>query len=313
MSLAGNIPDANLRFHQFYLALTNRCNLECVMCSTTRHDHQLEKELSLEEWIKVLKNITRYKVEVITFGGGEPFIRKNDLLQLVRFVASKGITVNIVTNGTLISGDDLERIRDLKERVIFLVSCDGLEAENDRIRGQGTFKKIIQAVNLIRDFGFTLYITSVIMPENFAAFPRFLEYLRDNYPGISIDIQPVIPHNEVYYRRRSFDLDEGKMQELYRLIDFLHKNNGIKLCRPLKLIDRYPEYFRGTLGTQNQCKMGTASFNINLRGNIWICGKELCSPLSEHKLEDLLSSEEYLKEMERVKNCKSPCLAGLVI
>jgi len=283
------------------------------MCSTTRHNHQLEKELSLAEWMQVLKNITRYKVEVITFGGGEPFIRRDDLLELVRFVASKGTTVNIVSNGTLITKDALEQIGDVKDKVIFLISCDGLEAENDHIRGQGTFKKIIQAVNLIRDSGFTLYVTSVIMPDNFAGFPRFLKYLHDNYPGISIDIQPVIPHNEVYYRRRQFLLDEVKMQELRRLIDFLHKNNDIKLCRPLKLIDKYPDYFGGTLVTQNQCKMGTASFNVNLRGNIWICGKELCSPLNEHKLEDVLSSNEYLAEMERVKNCKSPCLAGLVI
>jgi MoaA/NifB/PqqE/SkfB family radical SAM enzyme len=273
----------------------------------------MEGELSLDEWIKVLENITRFKVDVITFGGGEPFVRKDDLVKLVKFVVSRGITVNIVTNGTLVSGEALEEIAEFKDRVTFLVSCDGLEEENDRIRGAGTFKKVIKAVNLIRDRGFTLYITSVIMPENFANFTGFLKYMHSNYPEVSIDIQPVIPHNEIYYRRRKFDLDDNKMDQLREVIEFLRDNEDIKLCRPLRLIDKYPDYFKGTLVTQNQCKMGTASFNINLRGNIWICGKELEFPLHKYKLEEVLSSREYLQEMERVKNCKSPCLAGLVI
>ncbi len=305
--------DTEMKFNQFYLALTNRCNLECIMCSTTRHNHQMENELTLDEWIQVLENITRFEVEVITFGGGEPFIRKDDLVQLVRFVASKGITVNIVSNGTLITKDVLDKIKDIKDKVVFLISCDGLEVENDYIRGQGVFKRIFAAVDLIRNFGFTLYITSVIMPENFANFTTFLKFIHDNYPEVSIDIQPVIPHNEIYHRRRQFELDEAKMRQLDQVIDFLHKNIDIKLCRSLKLIDRYPDYFKGTLNTQNQCKMGTASFNINLRGNIWICGKEIEFSLNRYKLEDVLGSEEYLREMERVRNCNSPCLAGLVI
>lgn len=302
-----------MEFRQFYLAITNRCNLACIMCTTTRHNHHLENELTLGEWTEVLKNITRFKVEVITFGGGEPFIRKDELLKLVRFVAEKGITVNIVSNGTLIAREVLDEIKDLRERVTFLISCDGLEEENDRIRGEGTFEKISRAVSMIRDYGFTLYITSVIMPENFSAFPDFLKYIRDHYPEVSVDIQPVIPHNEIYYRRQRFELDESSMRQLDRVISFLHENSDIKLCRPLKLIDRYPDYFKGTLVTRNQCKMGTASFNINLRGNIWICGKEIEMPLNKYRLEDVFSSAEYAREMERVRNCKSPCLAGLVI
>ncbi len=304
----------DFEFFQFYLAITNRCNLKCIMCSTTLHPHELENELTLDEWLKVLENITRFKVEVITFGGGEPFLRENDLRQMITFVASKGITVNVVTNGTLINEQFLQSISGFKKRVIFLISCDGLEQENDLIRGKGVFAKIIRAVNMIREQGFTLYITSVIMPENFCNFIDFLNFFHDRYPDVSIDIQPVIPHNEIYYRRCNFELTNEQIEQLEGVVDFLHAaNNTIKLCRPLKIIDRYPDYFKGTLKTQNQCKMGTDSFNVNLRGNIWICGKELNCPLHKYKLEEVFQTEEYIKEMKRVQACQSPCLAGLVI
>ncbi|MFH0877537.1 MAG: hypothetical protein V1863_04865, partial [Candidatus Omnitrophota bacterium] len=77
--------------------------------------------------------------------------------------------------------------------------------------------------------------------------------------------------------------------------------------------DRYADYFQGTLKTQNQCKMGTACFNINLRGNLWICGEELLYPLHQVQLENVLHHEDYAKQIERVQICVSPCLAGLVI
>jgi MoaA/NifB/PqqE/SkfB family radical SAM enzyme len=68
MQTKEDILAVKMEFRQFYLAITNRCNLACIMCTTTRHNHQLEKELTLDEWVGVLENITRFKVEVVTLG-----------------------------------------------------------------------------------------------------------------------------------------------------------------------------------------------------------------------------------------------------
>lgn len=303
-----------LNFKQFYIAMTNRCNLKCIMCTTTTHSHELEKELTLEQWKIIIDNITRFKIETIAFGGGEPFVRDEDLTQLVRMVASKGIVVNIVTNATLLTPDFLNATIDYKEKIIFLLSLDGLEKENDRIRGKGVFKKVIEAAHLLQRYKWSFFITSVLMPENLSGFINFLNFLLKNYPQIYIDIQPVIPHNEIYYYRNKFELSKDQLNALRDILLFLHTNEDeIELCRPLKIIDKYWDYFTNTLYSENQCKMGTDSFNINLRGNLWICGKELEYPLHGYKLEEVLNSNEYVTEMKRVENCKSPCLAGLVI
>lgn len=301
------------KFSQFYLAITNRCNLKCIMCSTTRHPHEVEEELSLKEWLAVLENISRFDTEVVTFGGGEPLLRQDDLSELIRFCAGRGTMVNVVTNGTLMNPGFLEGLERVKNRLIFLVSCDGLRRENDLIRGKGTFHKVIRAADLLRGRGFTFYFTSVIMPENFAHYTAFLKFLRRYYPGVRLDIQPVIPHNEIYHRRTDFGLNERQRSDLRNVVAFLRDEAPVPLCRPLEIIERYVDYFDGTLKTENRCKMGSESFNVNLRGNIWICGKELEFPLHKHKLEDVLNSSEYRQEMVRVRNCNSPCLAGLVI
>ncbi len=312
VSPAAAAPDVK-KFSQFYLAITNRCNLSCIMCSTTRHPHEVEEELSLQDWLAVLRNITRFETGVVTFGGGEPLLRQEDLSEMIKFCVAGGTTVNVVTNGTLMNPAFLAGLEEAREKVIFLVSCDGLKRENDLIRGQGTFHKVIAAADLLRSRGFTFYFTSVLMPENFSHYVDFLKFLRRYYPGVRLDMQPVIPHNEIYHRRRDFGLGEDQKKDLKNIVDFLRREDPVPLCRPLEIIEKYADYFNGTLRTENRCRMGSSSFNVNLRGNIWICGKELEYPLHKHKLEDVLRSSEYRREMDRVENCHSPCLAGLVI
>lgn len=284
------------------------------MCTTTTHAHELEKELPLSLWVDIIENISRFNIDSIGFGGGEAFLRKVDLIQLSRLVASKGITVNIVTNATLLSEDFLNAVYNHKDKVIFLLSVDGLEEVNDTIRGRGVFRKIIAAIELLQRHKWTFFITSVLMPQNFNSFVEFLKFFSSNFPDVPIDIQPVIPHNEIYYQRSSFQLDEMHLQSLKEILFFLHQHKAsLKLCRSLEIIDTYWDYFTNTLVADNRCKMGTESFNINLRGNIWICGKELEYPLYRYTLEEVLSSNEYSYEMSRVNKCNSPCLAGLVI
>lgn len=302
------------KFGQFYIAMTDRCGLSCIMCSTTVSKTPVELELTVEQWEAILQNITRFQVETIAFGGGEPLSRAVDLSRLIPRITSKGITANIVTNATLLDAAFLNSIRSCKDKVVFLLSLDGLEKENDAIRGKGVFKKVMAAADLLQKDGWSFLYTSVLMPENMLRFKDFLKFLMKKHKRLHIDIQPVITHNEIYYLRDGFHLDKRQLKALKELLGFLRKNeHRMKLARPLRLMERYRDYFTNQLITDNHCLMGTQSFNVNYRGNLWICGKEIDRPLHLHKIEDVLNHPAYLEEMKRVRRCKSPCLAGLVV
>jgi len=313
MKILSNKDLDSFEFQQFYIAMGDRCNLKCVMCTTTTHPCDLSRELSLGEWKAVIENITRFKIQSIGFGGGEPLLRAEDLAELVKMVAAKGITINIITNATLLTRGFLENIIECKDKTIFILSLDGLAEENDRIRGKGVFSKVMTAAALLREYNWTFYFTSVLMPENFFGFVDFIKFLGKNYPQVPIDIQPVIPHNEIYYLRNKFNFNAEQLKTLKEILAYLSNNQTLKLTRPIEMINRYMDYFTNTLQRNAQCKMGLKSFNINLSGNIWICGKELKYPLHKYKLEEVFNSSEYAHEMERVESCQSPCLAGLVV
>lgn len=396
MSVLHPHQDLNLSFDLFYIAMSDRCNLSCVMCSTTKHPAEYDKEmkkieLTLEQWRQIIANITRFKIKTISFGGGEPLLRGSDLNQLVKMVASRNIGVNIVTNSTLLTDDFLEGIREYKEQIGFVISLDGLKKENDSIRGKGVFKKVMQATDILKKGNWRFLFTAVLMPLNLLHFRKYLEFLHKEFPEAMVDIQPVIPHNEIYFIREKFVLPDTHLLALKEILDYLHQeaqpqtselifrkehlrgividadplwkdleNNGyihadgtildkfrhlsnaaemkvsaqfnaardgvfliirdilesrkkLKITRTFKVLDLYWEYFNNTLHTNNQCKMGVRSFNINRSGNIWICGRELEYPLYQYKLEEIFTTPEYLDAMKRVENCTSPCFAGLVV
>ena len=396
MSMLNAQQYADMSFDLFYIAMSDRCNLSCIMCSTTKHPAEYGSdmqniELGVEQWKAVIANITRFKIRTISFGGGEPLLRKEDLSQLVGMVASRNINVNIVTNSTLLTSEFLETISKYKERIDFILSLDGLEEETDSIRGKGVFKKVMQATDMLRKNNWRFLFTTVLMPLNFLRFKGYLEFVHKEFPETMVDIQPVIPHNEIYFMREKFVLPQEHLVALREVLDYLHQEawpqtsepflrrehllnivedvnllwadllsrgyirqdgtildgfrdlsdasemlldardkeatervysilktiskdqKKLKITRPFKVIDLYWDYFNNILHTDNQCKMGMKSFNINRSGNLWICGKELEFPLYQYKLEEIFATQEYQTAMHRVEKCTSPCFAGLVI
>jgi MoaA/NifB/PqqE/SkfB family radical SAM enzyme len=95
----------------------------------------------------------------ITVSGGEPFIRE-DLLDI--FAAHNDVYFQVYTNGTLID----ERVAKTLSRmgnVLPALSVEGWEKETDDRRGPGTFRKILAAMDRLRQarvfFGFSATAT----------------------------------------------------------------------------------------------------------------------------------------------------------
>jgi radical SAM protein with 4Fe4S-binding SPASM domain len=140
------------------LFLTYRCNLRCTMCGQWGEDgwarklsrEALAMELPLERIDSLLDDVARWK-PAITLFGGEPLLYGR-WEELVRHIKSRGLRVNMITNGTLLD-KYVEKVVELGiDEIIF--SLDGPEAIHDAMRnGEGIFRKAVgafTALNLIR-------------------------------------------------------------------------------------------------------------------------------------------------------------------
>lgn len=158
--------------------MTRRCNLKCIHCYSNSADIDYPDELTTQEGKKLIDDLAQFGAPVILFSGGEPMIRP-DLLELARYATARGMRAVISTNGTLITREVADRLREINLSYVG-VSLDGLQKTHDRFRGmKGAFEKAIKGIRNCRDAGIKVGIRFTVNKHNLADVPSMFDLLRD--------------------------------------------------------------------------------------------------------------------------------------
>jgi len=144
--------------------LTYACNGRCIHCLSARNERD-PSELTYEQCIRVIDELTDMKVFQLNIGGGEPFLRP-DFFDIMDHAHSRGIVTCISTNGTVVDRSMAER---LKTDLVYLqVSLDGATAEsNECMRGKGSYEKALKCVDILVGTGIRASINTVLTRINF--------------------------------------------------------------------------------------------------------------------------------------------------
>ena len=123
------------------IKLTNRCNLNCIMCGQTkmRHCSWQKEELSPEDWIAFIKKIA-HKKPFFSFWGGEPLMYEG-FMDIIRCIDQLGLKAGIISNGVLLKryAKELAQV----DCLYYGLSIDGPPDTHDEVRNkQGVFKSI---------------------------------------------------------------------------------------------------------------------------------------------------------------------------
>ena len=137
-----NIPWAIL------LDPTSACNLRCTGCWAAEYGHK--QNLTYEEIDSIINQGVKLGTHVYIYTGGEPLIRKHDLINLCE--AHPDCAFLSFTNATLI---DEEFVQDMIRVANFVpaISVEGFEEATDARRGKGTYAKVSRAMELLRENG----------------------------------------------------------------------------------------------------------------------------------------------------------------
>lgn len=138
---------------------TSACNLSCTGCWAAEYGNHMN--LTYEELDEVVKQGTALGTYVYLYTGGEPLVRKKDLIRLCE--AHPDCVFTSFTNGTLIDeefADEMLRVKNF----VPAISIEGFEEATDSRRGQGTYQKIIKAMEILKrkklPFGISCCYTS---------------------------------------------------------------------------------------------------------------------------------------------------------
>lgn len=124
---------------------TSACNLKCTGCWAAEYGHKLN--LTLEELDRVIEQGKKLGCYLYIYSGGEPTVRKNDIITLCEKHPECGFLA--FTNGTLIDeqfADEMLRVGNF----VPAISVEGFEEATDFRRGEGTFKAVMRAMELLK-------------------------------------------------------------------------------------------------------------------------------------------------------------------
>ena len=140
---------------------TTACNLHCDGCWAANYEDKRHKSLTFEELDDIICQAKDMGTYIFLYTGGEPLVRKHDLIRLCE--KHQDCFFSAFTNGTLVDekfADDLLRVKNFMPAF----SIEGFREATDSRRGNGTFDKVVHAMDLLRErkvpFGASLCYTS---------------------------------------------------------------------------------------------------------------------------------------------------------
>lgn len=173
---------------------TLQCNFACDYCLQGDHgDHNLfahkmslEKAAEVAGWLRERLSTVRPSRLALTFFGGEPLLN----LPVIYYLAEQGAaaaaaigarqTINIVTNGLLLSTDVVDRLLPFGLSGV-KVTLDGDKDTHDRMRPlrgrQGTFDRIVENVRKVAH-RVPITIGGNFDADTVASYPALLDFLR---------------------------------------------------------------------------------------------------------------------------------------
>ncbi|MBI5749429.1 MAG: radical SAM protein [Nitrospinae bacterium] len=227
---------AFLPLHIFF-ELTYHCNLRCSMCQflplvEDYNSHPYSKdELTTEEIKRIINQLP--KSSLITFTGGEPFLRK-DFLDIFEYVSRRN-KCHIITNGTSITEKIAMNLIEKgcdnifkKGLVLIAVSIEGREDIHDRIAGKkGSFKKATEGIKLLLKYRKErkktyplINISTVMSADNIGTFSEMVKIADE----LGVDIISFLTINTYSFSERFKDISIEEISNYPRSVVNLNAN-----------------------------------------------------------------------------------------
>jgi radical SAM protein with 4Fe4S-binding SPASM domain len=153
------------------IELTHRCNLKCIhcYCNLPANDRKVrEKELTTKEVFRILDEIAEEGCLWLLLTGGEPLLRE-DFKEIYAYAKRKGMLITLFTNGTLISQEIADLLRDCPPFLVSITIYGATPKTYEKItRVSRSFSRCLRGINLLLERKIPLRLRTIAMRMNYA-------------------------------------------------------------------------------------------------------------------------------------------------
>ncbi len=259
------------------IEITNNCNSNCIYCYNSLRS---KSQLNLSDFIKILNILDKNDIFQIKLSGGEPTMHTQFLEfsnQLSKFKFNNSLVTNLLIDDVKI----IDSINTNFNRVG--ISIDGPEKIHDKLRGKGSFKKIMSVLPKIK-IEKIMYVTiSKINCDHLKSIIKLAEKL--NFAGVVFLIYK--PQGHQIKNKYKLELTKSDVDLFFKNIIFIKKKSKLNIS--------YHD---------NNCGAGIDLFNIKVNGDVSLCA--FSNLLAGNILFD--DFYEINKRMKMVREkCKGKC------
>lgn len=252
-------------------------------------------------------------MRLFTFTGGEPLLRKDFVLELVEYLAGKGIYSRLFTNGFLLT-EDLANTLKNKGLCELQVSLDGLEKTHDEFRGIPlSFKHALEAMKYSKAAGIPTFVRITVIPQNVDELPELIELLEK----LEIDGIRVRPFVSVGRGKENKKYIPSP-QDFERAFTYLtqkrrHSGLNLQLLSPsfAFLFDKElnPDTFKPEFKGKG-CTCGTELCAISPDGWLKACGyfSETLGNVKNSNISELWSDHKFVCRLRKITKFDEFCM-----
>lgn len=238
--------------------ITRRCNLRCLYCDYW--SRKKEEELNSQSVFRIIDDLAKLGTLAVSFTGGEPLLR-DDIGEIISYADNKGIYSKINTNGILIP-QKIDQIR-LTNQVN--LSFDGPEVVHDRVRGNGSFRAVLEAVNILKKMNKKIVFHVTLTKYNLASLDFILDKCKELDVGAFFQ-----PATDFYLLNRNINPFSAQKEAYANAILFLlkEKRKNIYIYNSLsglRHLYHWPD------PKDIYCSAGKITFRINPEGQFYHC------------------------------------------
>ncbi len=235
------------------LELTYRCNERCVHCYVDDVP-DAGRELTLEEYEKLIDDLGDMGCLYLHVTGGEVLL-KRELMPILRRALSRGMAVDLYTNGYAMTDEVFDELKDLHLNSLSYSLYGGTPAVHDAVtKVPGSFEKTMRAVMMTKCAGIDTFIKTVVMRENISDFENLLRLCRRLDILLFASYEIVDTHNGISAEKHRLE----KVEDYLSAMRLQHKY--------------YPHPASGRRDPDGPvCGAGGSALAIDPYGNVKLC------------------------------------------
>lgn len=188
------------------------CNQKCLHCYAAGQEQAEVKELSTQEWKKVIDKCREIGIPQLTFTGGEPTMRE-DLAELIHY--ARWFVTRLNTNGVNLTPSLCRELYEVSLDSVQITLYSSVEKEHNTLVGASNFKKTVEGIKNALDAGLNVSVNTPLCKIN-AGYRKTLEFLKElgvQYVSCS---GLIITGNACTQSSRSTQLEEDELYDILK-------------------------------------------------------------------------------------------------